>query len=165
MKKDERLARIQKINSFIEQIELYCNLTEEEKNDCLGESLQIVKKIRQNPNRNDIETRSKRLSLTSELKAIYQVEMAVVQNMAELILLKMVPANRTLHTICQFIRTLIEQLYECQPQYGIEPDRQKTKKPNRKNQKDRMALECSLQSGARIDLVWYLIFRVVQKNL
>jgi hypothetical protein len=92
--------------------------------------------------------------------------MAVIQNMSELILLKMVPTNRTSHTICQFIRTLIEQLCGCQPQPGITgTDKQKTKKPNRKNQKDRVMIECCLQSGGKVELVWYLTFRVVQKNL
>lgn len=150
----------------MEQFHLHCDLAEDEKNDYLGESLQIIKKIRDNHNRNDIETRSKRLSGSSEIKVIQQVEMSVVQNMVELILLKMTPAKRNQQSINRFLSLLIEQIYELKPfSETADTEKQKTKKNTRKPIKDRSPLECFLESGGKIDVIWFVMFRLLQKNL
>jgi hypothetical protein len=132
--------------------------------DCLVESLSVIKKITVIANRHDIETRSKRLSETTQLKAIQQAELTAVHNLAELILSKFLPGKRTLSNVCDVVSVIIEQMFEVK---GAESrlEKQKVKKPSRKGPKDRVTMEYSLLSGAKIELVWFLVFRIVQKNL
>ena len=85
--------------------------------------------------------------------------------MADLILAKIVPAKRTVNSISQFVTEIIQILYEYKTEEEEEVDKKKTKKIFKKSHKDKVHVECQLLSGTKIDLVWYLLFRIVQKNL
>ena len=88
--------------------------------------------------------------------------MAVVQNMAELILNKFMPEKRTISNVSEIIEVIFEQMHEIEIR---NEESKKTKKMVSKGPKEKFTVECSLQSGSRLELTWFLLFRIIQKNL